>query len=185
VNAGLRRRPLGEAGERLALALLKRQGLKILATNYRCPAGEIDLIALDTSLRGRGPEATAAAQTTGTPATLPAQADCGSDQRRPLPRILTNLLGAVRRLAGWLFEPADRSPGVLVFVEVKTRSSDRYTRPESAVDADKQKRIRRAASYYRRTTPAARGLDCRFDIVSIVLPEGGSPQITHLPDAFT
>ena len=43
--------PLGQRGERLARRYLRRKGLKILARNYRCPAGEADLIALDPSTR--------------------------------------------------------------------------------------------------------------------------------------
>lgn len=134
-----RRKPLamGPRGEKLALKRLKRQGCKILATNYRCPAGEIDIIALDTS---SAPKAQA---------------------------------------------PSDGDPlGTIVFVEVKTRASDRYTSPASAVDADKQARIRRSARYYLSTTAAARGLPIRFDIISVVLPADGKPDITHMPDAF-
>ena len=40
---------LGRQGEQLAQKLLRSQGLAILASNYRCPAGEADLIALDAS----------------------------------------------------------------------------------------------------------------------------------------
>ncbi|MCX5889029.1 MAG: YraN family protein [Deltaproteobacteria bacterium] len=39
------RRQLGDAGEDLAAAALKKQGYKILERNYVCPLGEIDLIA--------------------------------------------------------------------------------------------------------------------------------------------
>lgn len=39
------RRRLGDAGEDLAAAALKKQGYKILERNYACPLGEIDLIA--------------------------------------------------------------------------------------------------------------------------------------------
>jgi putative endonuclease len=39
------RRRLGEAGEDLAAATLKKNGYKILARNYLTPLGEIDLIA--------------------------------------------------------------------------------------------------------------------------------------------
>jgi putative endonuclease len=36
----------GESAENLAAAFLERKGLKILARNYRCRFGEIDLVAL-------------------------------------------------------------------------------------------------------------------------------------------
>ncbi|MCJ7544326.1 MAG: YraN family protein [Phycisphaerae bacterium] len=42
-----RSKPLGRRGEQLARRHLVRSGLKILARNYRCPCGEIDVIALD------------------------------------------------------------------------------------------------------------------------------------------
>ena len=38
---------LGPAGEKVAARHLRRAGYRIVARNYRCPAGEIDLIALD------------------------------------------------------------------------------------------------------------------------------------------
>jgi len=40
-----KRASLGRWGEDLALDFLKTQGLKILERNFRCPAGEIDIIA--------------------------------------------------------------------------------------------------------------------------------------------
>ena len=46
-----RRKPPGQQGEALACRFLRRNGLKVLARNYRCPRGEIDLIALDRSTR--------------------------------------------------------------------------------------------------------------------------------------
>lgn len=41
------RKEAGEKGENAALAHLKAAGLKLLARNYRCKTGEIDLIMLD------------------------------------------------------------------------------------------------------------------------------------------
>jgi putative endonuclease len=41
------RKILGAEGERAAESLLRRQGYRVLARNYRCPLGEIDLVALD------------------------------------------------------------------------------------------------------------------------------------------
>lgn len=42
---------LGNRGEHAACRFLKKSGMKILARNYRCPGGEIDIIALDPSTR--------------------------------------------------------------------------------------------------------------------------------------
>ena len=41
------RRQRGMAGENLAAEYLERRGLKILARNLRCKAGELDLVCLD------------------------------------------------------------------------------------------------------------------------------------------
>ena len=38
---------LGAAGEKAAAKYLRRRGYRIVARNYRCRGGEIDLIALD------------------------------------------------------------------------------------------------------------------------------------------
>lgn len=35
----------GKEGEKIAAAFLKKKGYKIIETNYRCPLGEIDIIA--------------------------------------------------------------------------------------------------------------------------------------------
>jgi putative endonuclease len=103
--------------------------MKLLARNYRCPAGEADLIALDTSTRSQ--------------------------------------LGAE----------------TLCFVEVKARSSDRYTAPSSAVRSEKQERLRRVARYYLATHDAD-DLNVRFDVVSIVRRRGQQPRVEYIPDAF-
>jgi len=41
------RQALGRLGERKAARYLRRRGLRIVTRNWRCPIGEIDLIATD------------------------------------------------------------------------------------------------------------------------------------------
>ena len=41
----MKRRDTGILGEKLARDFLKKQGFSIIETNYRCPEGEVDLIA--------------------------------------------------------------------------------------------------------------------------------------------
>jgi len=41
----MKRRDTGIRGEKLARDFLKKQGYRILETNYRCPRGEIDIVA--------------------------------------------------------------------------------------------------------------------------------------------
>jgi putative endonuclease len=120
---------LGPKGEKLARKFLKRRGLKILAENYRCPAGEVDLIALDPSTRS----------------------ELGSE--------------------------------TITFVEVKTRRSDQYTDPESAVDAEKRRKVQKVARYYLNTHETG-DLSARFDVIAIVIPDGEEPQINYIPNAF-
>ena len=44
----MRRDALGAWGEERACELLKKNGLKIVERNYRCPSGEVDIIARDS-----------------------------------------------------------------------------------------------------------------------------------------
>jgi putative endonuclease len=41
----MKRKELGDIGEKLARNFIKKKGYKILDTNYRCREGEIDIIA--------------------------------------------------------------------------------------------------------------------------------------------
>ena len=41
----MRRRDTGNLGEKLARDFLEKKGYKIVETNYRCPEGEIDIVA--------------------------------------------------------------------------------------------------------------------------------------------
>ncbi len=47
---GFNKRELGDLGESLAYDYLIKAGLKIVKCNYRCPKGEIDIIAQDAEL---------------------------------------------------------------------------------------------------------------------------------------
>lgn len=110
----------GRRGEDIAVEHLSRHGYRIIARNYRCRQGEIDIIAMDG--------------------------------------------------------------GVLAFIEVKTRSSDRFGRPAEAVDAGKQGRIAHAALKYM----ADEGLtdaEARFDVVSIITG-GDEDGAEIIKDAF-
>ena len=71
----------------------------------------------------------------------------------------------------------------IAFVEVKTRSSNRYTDPQAAVNAEKRRRLRKVAEYYL-AERGAEGFNVRFDIVAIVARDGETPEIDYIPDAF-
>lgn len=72
----------------------------------------------------------------------------------------------------------------IVFVEVKTRAAVAQGEPFEAVGADKQSKMTRAAlAYLKRHRLLERRY--RFDVVSIVWPEGVlRPDIQHFPHAF-
>lgn len=75
--------------------------------------------------------------------------------------------------------------GVIVFVEVKTRYSDKYGPPELSVTEAKKKQIIRVASHYI-AEKKIEGIDLRFDVVSIFnSPIEKHPTITLFKDAFT
>jgi len=71
----------------------------------------------------------------------------------------------------------------VVFVEVKTRTSGEWGDPANAVDYHKQRRIRLTAERIA-TRAGIRGFPLRFDIVAIILPPGGDPEIQRYKDAF-
>jgi len=65
---------------------------------------------------------------------------------------------------------------VLCFVEVKTRSSDEYSAPESAVNLRKQRQITRTAKVCRKIFQLI-DIKSRYDVVSIVLVKNARPKI--------
>jgi putative endonuclease len=70
----------------------------------------------------------------------------------------------------------------LVFIEVKARSSEKYGRPEDAVDDTKELAILNAADIYVRNFHLE--IDVRFDIISVIINEKKT-KINHIIDAFS
>ena len=65
---------------------------------------------------------------------------------------------------------------ILCFVEVKTRSSDKFASPLAAVDLRKQRQIIRTAKVYRKIF-RINEIKFRYDAVSIVLVKNSRPKI--------
>lgn len=64
----------------------------------------------------------------------------------------------------------------LSFIEVKTRSSDDYTSPLTAIDVRKQRQITRTARVYRKTFNLNK-IKFRYDAISVVLKGKKAPKI--------
>ena len=99
----------GARGEECAAGFLRVQGYRILERNYRCPLGEVDIIARDGN--------------------------------------------------------------TVVFVEVKTRTSERFGTPQAAIGPQKQKRMTAIALYYLKGQGWL-GKPARFDVAAVSLHEG-------------
>jgi putative endonuclease len=110
------RRRLGAVGETLAALHYERHGFTVLARNWRCRHGELDLVV--------------------------------------------------------------RRGGLVVFVEVKTRSSTAFGHPAEAVTAAKQRRLRLLAVRWLATTGTS-AAELRFDVVAVL---GGRLEV--VADAF-
>jgi putative endonuclease len=70
-----------------------------------------------------------------------------------------------------------------VFVEVKTRSSEAWTRPAAAVNARKKRLLSQTALDYLRLLKNP-PVKLRFDIVEVLLQDGEVREVRHLPDTF-
>jgi putative endonuclease len=116
-----KRKRLGNQGEDIACTFLERSGVTILERNWRCQAGEADVIARE-----------------------------GDD---------------------------------LVFVEVKTRTSNSAGFPEDAVNREKRRRYEKIATEYlfSHNLPSAR---VRFDVMALLLSGDGKAFLRHHRDAY-
>ncbi len=72
-----------------------------------------------------------------------------------------------------------RKQGVLVFVEVKYRSTEEFGSPLEAVDARKQSQIRRVAQYYMLKNNLSEWTPCRFDVIGF-----SGDEMQHIENAF-
>ncbi len=115
---------VGEFGEKAAADFLKRNGFRLVVSNFKAPigrnrkgvqvSGEIDLIAIDKE--------------------------------------------------------------TLCFIEVKTRSSDEFASPLTAIDIRKQRQITRTSRIYRKIFNI-RDQKIRFDAITIILNNNKAPKI--------
>ena len=70
---------------------------------------------------------------------------------------------------------------IVIFIEVKTRSSDTFMKPEQAVHLKKQNMLKDAAEAYCEAN--ALEVEIRFDIIAII-KEGNKTVTKHLESAF-
>jgi putative endonuclease len=115
--------PLGARGEALAAHYTHATlGFQVLATNVRCPHGELDIVALDHN--------------------------------------------------------------TLVFIEVRTRSSEDFGTPESTIRSKKCQALLRSAHWFTHSRRLHR-FRIRIDVIAIIHPPTGTPTIRYHKNALS
>src|SRR5476651_1758688 len=71
-----------------------------------------------------------------------------------------------------------RDDHCLAFVEVKTRSSENWSRPAAAVNSERRRRLSQCALDYLRLLKNPQ-VKIRFDIVEVLLKDGAISEIRH------
>ena len=89
------------------------------------------------------------------------------------------LLAANEWSAGYELDLVVRRGRRLIFCEVKEKAGERFGDPAEMVDAEKQRRLRRAAAGWLARHPEAGGLAISFDVVAI---QGG--RLRRVAEAF-
>ncbi|HZK05048.1 MAG TPA: YraN family protein [Actinomycetaceae bacterium] len=98
---------IGEYGERLAARHLEEAGYRLLARNWRCKAGEIDIVAVDPC---------------GALAFVEVKTRHGTGHGHPFEAVTGQKVARLRRLAGaWLTEHPHEGPIRLDAVAVTLR----------------------------------------------------------------
>ena len=113
------RAEIGSLGEQLAVEHLQSAGLRVLARNWRCRYGELDVIAADDAAR------------------------------------------------------------ILIFVEVKTRTSDQFGGVAQAVTPEKVRRLRRLAGLWL-AAQDEHWAAVRIDVIGVRIGRQRTPEISHL-----
>ena len=75
-----------------------------------------------------------------------------------------------------------RREELLVFVEVKTRTSDVWSKPDENLRAPQIKLLGKAANVYMERTQ--HDWEIRFDLITVVLHPNGRVALEHFEDAF-
>ena len=103
--------------------------------------------------------------------------------KKHLRRLGLKFLTANFRSARGEIDLVFRDRDCLIFVEVKTRSSEDWTRPAAAVDARKRRLLSLTALDYLKllNNPPVK---IRFDIVEVLLHEEAVSEVRHLPNTF-
>ena len=107
----------------------------------------------------------------------------GAAARRHLQGLGLRFLAANFRCPRGELDLIFRDGDCLVFVEVKTRSREDWTRPAAAVNAGKRKRLSVTALEYLRRLGHPR-VRIRFDVVEVLLQDGAVREVRHLPAVF-
>ena len=77
------------------------------------------------------------------------------------------VLGANEWVAGYELDLVVRRGRRLIFCEVKEKAGERFGDPAEMVDAEKQRRLRRAAEAWLAAHPEAAGLVVSFDVIAV------------------
>jgi putative endonuclease len=76
----------------------------------------------------------------------------------------------------------DNNTNYLVFVEVKSRKSLEYGEPEYAITPAKAKQLKKMANYYLLDNHV-KNIDCRIDVITVMLTPENPPLINHYQNA--
>ncbi len=77
------------------------------------------------------------------------------------------VLDANARAGGYELDLVLRRGRLVVFCEVKQKRGDEYGAPAEMVDAEKRRRLRRAAGAWLATHPELAGLAVRFEVAAV------------------